>query len=155
MNEDTLGSRATKTERNRLLSRHPAIQNTETTVKKLIRKKGKRKPFDEGQRPEIPWITNLVQEVHERHLEIALATVTGTGLLQSLAALGDDDIRYSVAADLAETRVDLRHVEPLGTFSQRDEAERLRVPTGVMAEVNDHDTAQDYRFRNQRSYRRK
>ena len=53
--------------------------------------------------------------MHEHHLRITLATVTGTGLLRRLATLGDDEIRYDVPVDLVETRVYLRHVVLLHT----------------------------------------
>ena len=72
--------------------------------------------------------------MHEHNLRITLATVTGTSLLRRLATLGDDEIRYDVPVDLVETRVYLRHVVLLCTFSQRTEAEGFRVPTVVVAE---------------------
>ena len=72
--------------------------------------------------------------MHEHHLRITLATVTGTSLLRWLATLGDDKLRYDVPIDLVETRVYLCHVVLLRTFPQRNEAEGFRVPTVVVAE---------------------
>ena len=71
--------------------------------------------------------------MHEHHLRITLATVTGTSLLRRLATL-DDEIRYDMPVDLVETRLYLCHVVLLRTFSQRNEAEGFRVPTVVVAE---------------------
>ncbi|KAL0769411.1 hypothetical protein CaCOL14_008719 [Colletotrichum acutatum] len=72
-------------------------------------------------------VVDAVEETHNDHLRITLATVTGAGHLGRLANLDDNHERDNVTLDFVQTRVDLAHVVLLLTFTERLEAEGFGV----------------------------
>ena len=72
-------------------------------------------------------VVDPVEESHDDHLRIALASITGPGDLGRLANLNNDQERYDMAIDLIQPRVDFTHVVLLHAFTKGLEAQRFRV----------------------------
>lgn len=71
--------------------------------------------------------------MHERHLRITLSAVPRARTLHRLAYFHKNDVRDDVTGAFIKTGIDLAHVMLLGTISQREEAQRLRVLVRVRA----------------------
>ena len=62
--------------------------------------------------------TNLVQEMHEKHLRVSFTTITRTAALSRLANFHNDQVWRDMTCTLIQAGVDLAHVVLLP--SQRD-----------------------------------
>jgi hypothetical protein len=54
--------------------------------------------------------TNLVQEMHEKHLRISFTTIARTASLGRLANFHNDQVRHDMTCALVQAGVDLAHV---------------------------------------------
>ena len=71
--------------------------------------------------------TNLVQEMHEKHLRISFITISRTAALSRLAKFHNDQVWHDMSCALIRAGVDLANVVLLGSFTEGHEIERFRI----------------------------